>query len=113
VAVSLYVCRVITLAMAPVLLFKGRTADNRVDEKEKDDPKVKRSKRKTMITTGPSQGIGGGITNAFLDPRLPTVVANSLGVFKVRDLSDGPDVSRRKHRQGFGTVELQMQRHKG
>jgi len=31
---------------------------------------VKRSKRKTMITTGPSQGIGGGITNAFLDPRL-------------------------------------------
>ena len=69
-AVSLYDCGVITLAMAPVLLFKGRTADNRVDEKEKDDTKVKRSKRKTMITTGPAQGIGGGIPNAFSDPRL-------------------------------------------
>src|SRR5579862_1311816 len=98
--------------MAPVLLFKGRTADNRVDEKEKDDTKVKRSKRKTMITTGPSQGIGGGITKAFLDPRLQRR-CQFAGVFKVRDLSDGPGVSRRKHRQGFGAVELQMQRQKG
>ena len=69
-AVSLYDCGVIKLAMAPVLLFKGRTAGQPVDEKEKDDTKVKRSKRKTMVTTGPCQGIGGGITNAFLDPRL-------------------------------------------
>ena len=48
-----------------------------------------------------------------LRPTATTSLANSLGVFKVRDLSDGPGVSRRKHRQGFGTVELQMQRHKG
>jgi hypothetical protein len=70
VAVSLYDCGVITLAMASVCPLKAERPDNRVDEKEKDDTKVKRSKRKTMITTGPSQGIGGGITNAFLDPRL-------------------------------------------
>ena len=37
--------------------------------------------------------------------RRQSVVANSLGVFKVRGLSGGPGVSRRKHRQGFGTVD--------
>jgi hypothetical protein len=50
--------------------LKAERPGNRVDEKEKDDTKVKRSKRKPMITTGPSRGIGDGITNAFVDPRL-------------------------------------------
>jgi len=71
VAVSLYDCCVITLAMAPLLPFNGRTGRTTgLTRRKKDDTKIKRSKRKTMITTGPSQGIGGGITNAFLDPRL-------------------------------------------
>jgi hypothetical protein len=67
---------------------------------------VKRSKRKTMITTGPSQGIGGGITNAFLDPRVQRRCQFARR-FQTPGFERRTGVSRRKHRQGFGSVELQ------
>ena len=37
------------------------------------------TKRKTMIVTGASQGIGAGVTNAFIE-RGYNVVANSLNI---------------------------------
>ena len=62
-------------------------------------------KPKTMIVTGASQGIGAGVTKAFIK-RGYNVVANSR---KITESTFAPTerlaVSRRRHRRGFDCRE--------